>query len=128
MASAFDQLEIIGAKIQSQVAEFLSCREKLITLKGKGDFSLQNEVNALLRSQDQLEEELSSSLELIRQAKLGQWSSNLITVIPAFYYKMVQQIKNTGRVTKLSSGTSSAGPFPWLTVGIIAGLILLLRR
>lgn len=123
-----DALQSTGAKIQTKVAEFLSCRGKLLDLKGKGDASLQNEVNTLTQVQDQLEEELSSVLELIRQAKLGQWSNDLITQAPLFYYKMVQQINDVSQAVKLSGGAGINLSSPWILVGGAVLLILLLRR
>jgi hypothetical protein len=122
-------IEKTGAEIQTKVAEFLACRGKLVQLKGAGDASLQNEVNTLIKVQDQLEEELSSVLELIRQAKLGQWSNDLVTQAPFFYYKMVQQINDVSRTVKLSQGSSGINlSSPWVLAGGAVLLILLLRR
>ncbi len=134
MSSIADQLTSISAQIQSKVAQFLSCREILTNLKGKGDFVIQNEVNSLIRVQDQLEIELTQVLELIQQAKLGKISfdlvSSLLTQGPALYYKIDQQIRDTNSVHKLSGDTSSIGgreiPWKWIAIGL--GLLLILRR
>ncbi len=125
--SAMDELV---AKIQSRIATFLLCREKLTKLVTNSDHTIGDNSAIMLQEQTRLEGELSTVLGRITTIQSGgPWSFSDITTIGGFYYNLERHISGTEDLWKKAGGESTASTVNWpMWAGIGIIILLLLRK
>ncbi len=124
------KIDEIIAKVQTRMATFLQCREKLTRMASSVDIGIADKAVSLLEEQTKLETELSANLTRIEQIKsTGQWAWTDITGLGMFYYNVERHISGTGDLWKKAGNTAEEASPNWLAWGL-AGLVivLLLRR
>ena len=126
--SAMDELV---AKIQSRIATFLLCREKLTKLvTNNPDHTIGDDSAIMLKEQTRLEGELSTVLGRITTIQSGgPWSFSDVTTIGGFYYNLERHISGTEGLWKKAGGESTATTTNWpLWAGIGIIILLLIRK
>jgi uncharacterized protein YoxC len=98
------EIDLIIAKIQSKVGEFLLCREKLTKLVNHPDIIIKVDADSLLSDQNTLEVDLNQALAKIDQIKAGNWTLSDISDLGQFAYSLNQHIENTDKLVKKAQG------------------------
>ncbi len=109
------EIQVIEAKVQSRVADFLKCKEILINLSQSSNVEIRTEATGLLAQQKKLEDELSNVLKIIERVKSDIYSISDIIQAGSFAALMEKHIRN---VEDLQKKAQSLGAEP-----IKAGLI-----
>ncbi len=137
------------AKIQSRIAAFLLCREKLVRMakgttisgvKSKEEIDIQALSSQQLQTQTDLEGKLSEVLGKIGVIQSGgSWGFDEISDIGVFYYNLERHIKavgdlwtrfnNSGGGNGHASGNgTTTGTFPWKWIGAGVLIWLIVKR
>lgn len=125
--SAVDE---VVAKVQSRIATFLLCREKLTKLSKNQDHTIGDNASIMLDQQTKLESELSAVLGEITAIRAGgSWGFSDITILGGFYYNLERHIKGTDDLWKKAGGETALTTVNWLMwAGVGIMLLLLVRK
>lgn len=120
----------VEARIQSEVAKFLSLKQTLVSLQGSTNLIIQSRAAQLLQNQQTLEDELPGVMTILKNIKLGAYTMSDVTYVGVFARNMEQQIKD---VNALSKGHTNSLPVMtpiWFIaiLGLVAGGLYFAKR
>jgi hypothetical protein len=126
------QIDYLEAQIQARVADFLTCKKRLMAMKSSSLLTISFKAEGLYGVQLELETQLTDVLDSIKKIKEGAYTFSDITSVAAFAYTMDKHVKDVDSLDeefKASGGVAEAPKVNWLLVaGFGIGAFLILRR
>lgn len=119
----------IEAKIQNQVAKFLTQKSVLVRLQGSSNPIVREQADGLYARQISLEDGLKDALKRIDNIKAGAYTMSDMTSVGAFATSMTKHIKQVEALARRSPGEAGVGAGA-LTVGALAigGLAWMMKK
>ena len=125
--------ESVEAKVQSQVATFLSLKEQLLNAANHINPEISTKAKELYRNQLRLENQLKEQLVVIAKLKMGVYTYTEIGLLGLFANAMNVHIKDSQKVIDASKGLPTTDSYMRLakmvfSIGAIGLIVIYLFK